>query len=80
MSVIELVSRRNFSVKAEVERTLLHDRDVLLCGNHLEVKLSVIWNTGEGAGIRTLSICGGRLDLSSLEVRQSISTRKADVG
>jgi hypothetical protein len=52
------VSRQIFEAQAEVERTLLHNRDVLLCGNHLYSILSVIVDPAEGVGIRTLSICG----------------------
>jgi hypothetical protein len=46
------------SPETEVERTLLHDRDVLLCGGHLYSILSVLVDPGEGVGIHTLSSCG----------------------
>jgi hypothetical protein len=66
--ISSVVRSRNFG---QVERTLLHDRDVLLGGNHLEESQSVYGRNVVVVRVRTLSICGGRLDLLSLEVLQS---------
>jgi len=63
-----------------VERTLLHDRDVLLRGNHLQINQSVIVELKSAAGIRTLSDCCGRLDLSSLKFSESKMREGADGG
>src|SRR4051794_7965387 len=60
------VSRQISRLNVPVVRTLLDDRDVLLCGNHLQRLSANLYLTVRI--IRTLSVCGGRLDLSALKL------------
>jgi hypothetical protein len=54
------VSRQIFEAQAEVERTLLHNRDVLLCGGHLYNVLSVIVDSGKAWVYALCRVVGGR--------------------